>query len=117
MNYTNRTKPQLIQEIRQLQSELADIKQMTEQRSAELHKSEERFSLAMRGANDGLWDWNLETNEVYYSLRWKSMLGFTEEELENNFDTWASLVHPEDKEKTLTNTNEYVAGLTDSIRS
>lgn len=115
MDYTNRTKSQLIQEIQQLQSDLADIKQMTEQRTAELYKSEERFSLAMRGANDGLWDWNLETNEVYYSLRWKSMLGFTEEELENNFDTWASLVHPEDKEKTLTNTNEYVAGLTDSF--
>jgi len=76
---------------------LDDSELRNEQSATELYKSEERFSLAMRGANDGLWDWNLETDEVYYSPRWKSMLGYGEDELEHNLDTWASLVYQEDK--------------------
>lgn len=52
----NRTKSQLLEQLRQLHSELAAVKLMTEKRTHELYVSEERFSLAMRGANDGLWD-------------------------------------------------------------
>jgi len=66
-----------------------------------LRQSEERFSLAMQGANDGLWDWNLITNEVYYSPRWKSMLGFEDNELENHLSTWEKLVKSEDKKLAL----------------
>jgi len=69
---------------------------ITERRQAQaaLSKSEERFRLAMQGANDGLWDWNLKTDEVYYSPRWKSMLGYGEEELEPHVDTWKALTDP-----------------------
>jgi len=56
----------------------------------------ERLSLAMKGANDGLWDWDIANNKMYYSPRWKSMLGYQEDELENHFSTWERLVHPDD---------------------
>ncbi len=105
----------LLEENRRLRTELAAIKLTTEKRSAELYKSEERFSLAMRGANDGLWDWNIETDEVYYSLRWKSMLGYEENELANDLSTWTSLVHPDDKDMVLEKVQDYIAGREDSF--
>lgn len=61
-----------------------------------LHESEERYALAMQGANDGLWDWNLTTNEVYWSVRWKAMLGYDEPELTPSPDEWFTRVHPDD---------------------
>ncbi|CAA7620248.1 PAS domain S-box protein [Magnetospirillum sp. UT-4] len=64
----------------------------------------------MQGANDGLWDWNLDTGEVYYSARWKEMLGYREDELEATLATWARLVHPDDKARALALVDDYVAG-------
>jgi diguanylate cyclase (GGDEF)-like protein/PAS domain S-box-containing protein len=61
-----------------------------------LRESEDRYAIAVRGANDGLWDWNLRTNEVYYSPRWKSMFGFHENEVGNSLEEWFGRVHPDD---------------------
>ncbi len=97
-----------------LKNTLDNMETQTGKRTSELHKSEERFSLAMRGANDGLWDWNLETNEVYYSPRWKSMLGFKENEIKNHLDSWETLVHPGDKDWVLEKVQDYITGRTDS---
>ncbi len=61
-----------------------------------LRDREERFSLAMRGASDGLFDWNPVTNEAYYSPRWFQMLGYAPDELPGSYETFISLVHPDD---------------------
>lgn len=65
---------------------------------AALRASEERYALAALGANDGLWDWDLRGDETYFSSRWKSMLGYAEEEIGNSCEDWFSRVHPEDCE-------------------
>jgi len=65
----------------------------------DLHDSEERYALAVRGANDGLWDWNLVTNQVYWSARWKAMLGHEEHEIGVDPDEWFGRVHDEDIER------------------
>ncbi|MEG5238347.1 PAS domain S-box protein [Microcoleus sp. AT9b-C3] len=61
-----------------------------------LQASEERWELALRGSNDGVWDWNLNTNEVFFSTRWKEMLGYEDDEIPNHLDEWSKRVHPDD---------------------
>lgn len=75
-----------------------------------LQKSEERLSLALTGTNAGVWDWNLKTNEMYFSPTWKSMLGFEMDELENNIKTLEKLLHPEDLQKAFNHLDEYMQG-------
>lgn len=115
MNDIDKSKSQLIEENQQLHVELANAYQSVEKRTTELYKHEERVSLAMRGANDGLWDWDLETDDTYYSPRWKSMLGYREAELDNIFNTWARLIHPDDKDSVLKKVQDYITGQADSF--
>ena len=61
-----------------------------------LLESEERYALAVRGANDGLWDWNLRTDEIYFSPRWKAILGYAAEVIGTQPDEWFSRIHPDD---------------------
>ena len=61
-----------------------------------LRESEERYALAVQGANDGLWDWNLTSNEVYWSGRWKAMLGCDDPAIGASPEEWFSRVHPDD---------------------
>jgi PAS domain S-box-containing protein len=63
---------------------------------ANLRESEERFDFAVKGSNDGLWDWNIVTNHVYYSPRFKELLGYRDEEMDNVFSSFESRVHPDD---------------------
>ena len=64
-----------------------------------LRASEERYALAAHGANDGLWDWDLKKSEMFYSTRWKSMMGYAEADIGNSPEDWFSRVHPEDYPK------------------
>ncbi|MEA3372280.1 MAG: PAS domain S-box protein [Campylobacterota bacterium] len=65
----------------------------------EFEEVRERLEYAINGANEGLWDWNLETDEVYFSPNWKKMLGYKDDELPNLLQTWEERVHPDDLKK------------------
>jgi len=80
-------------------------------------RSEERFELAMRGATDGLWDWDFRTGEVYYSPRWAYMLGYQVEDLEPTIDTFRSLLHPDDKKRLAKLELDYLAGRSDRYQA
>ncbi|HDN25712.1 MAG TPA: PAS domain-containing hybrid sensor histidine kinase/response regulator [Thioploca sp.] len=95
---------QLIQQNQLLQPEIVK-RQLLEEA---LRESEERFELAMRGANEGLWDWNLETNNVYYSPRWKQILGYTESELSSHADEFFKRLHPDEQRSTREKVTAYL---------
>lgn len=82
-----------------------------------LRESEERFALAVRGANDGIWDWDLKINQVYYSPRWKSMLGYTEENISDSLDEWLSRVHPEDLDHLKVALRAHIDGTTTHLEN
>ena len=67
----------------------------------QLIAKEERYRFVIEGTQDGLWDFNIVNNTVYYSARWKEMLGYSDNELENSFKTWEELINPADKEQAL----------------
>jgi len=78
--------------------------------------SNSRLSWALQGAKDGYWDWNVETNYVFFSPRWKTMLGFTADyPLRPHLDTWRELVHPDDRDRTLATANQYLSGQADTF--
>jgi PAS domain S-box-containing protein len=73
-----------------------------------LHESERRFSLAMEAAQDGMYDWNLIENTIYYSPGWKRMLGYKDSELPNDFSIWEKLTNPQDVQRSWKMQNELI---------
>lgn len=88
------------------------VRDVTERRLAEdsLRESEERFSLAVRGTDAGIWDWDLRTDRVYFSPRWKSMLGYVEHEIADDFHEWERRIHPDDRRRALDTIEGYLNG-------
>lgn len=86
------------------------IRDVTQRRKAQdrVAESEERFNLALQGTNDGIWDWNLRTGEIFFSERWKAMLGYTGEEIKDDFSEFERLVHPDDLETVKEKLNAYL---------
>lgn len=88
---------------------MVDITQ--QQRALEhLRESREQFQLAVSGSRDGIWDWNLRTNELYLSPRWKELLGYRDSELVNTFETFVENIHPDDRSGVLKYAQEYLEG-------
>ncbi|MGM0509283.1 MAG: PAS domain-containing protein, partial [Fusobacteriota bacterium] len=76
-------------------------------RKLQQFKTEElknQFELAVKGTNDGIWDWNIKTNELFLSKRWKEMLGYEDSQIKNTFDSFISLVYEDDLSKV----NDYI---------
>ncbi len=95
------------------------IRDITDRKLADeaMRESEERYMLAARGANDGLWDWNMKSNDIYYSPRWKSMLGYEEDEISNNPTEWFDRIHSDDRIHVEAKITAHINGHTPSLKS
>ena len=93
---------------------LVVLRDISERKRAEeeLRKSRERFDLAVQGSQDGLWDWDLQTNDIYYSPRWKSIIGYEDHELSPRLEEWESRLHPDEKERVLAANFAHIDGTT-----
>ena len=82
---------------------LAIIEDITERKRAEdaLRATKERLQQALLASKIGLWDWNTDTNEVFFSREWKSQLGYGDQNLANAFETWEALLHDDDRERAM----------------
>jgi PAS domain S-box-containing protein len=92
-----------------------DAERETERRCAaedRLRESEERYTLAVRGVDDGLWEWDVGTDHVYYAPRWKSMLGYTEDEIGHSIEEWRGRIHVDDLAPTLAALQAHLDGET-----
>ncbi len=106
--YFNRMADNLIDTNRSLEKEISQHIEVEQK----LRESEERWKFALEGAGDGVWDWNAENNKVFFSSRWKSLLGYNDNEISDSLDEWSSRIHPDDKEKCFNDLQKYFDGYT-----
>ena len=76
----------------------------------ELRETEERYMLAVSGANDGMWEWSIGSGNAYFSPRWKSMLGYAEHEIGDRIDEWHNRMHPNEREQVLSELQAHLDG-------
>lgn len=79
---------------------------------ATLKIAEERWQFALEGGEHGVWEWNVQTNEVFFSRQWKTTLGYAEAEISNTLDEWKSRVHPEDLPQVMQQVERHFNGET-----
>ncbi len=92
------------------QAEVVLAHDVTERQEAEaaLRESEQRWQLALRGNNDGIWDWDVQRGTVFYSPRWKSMLGYDETDISDRLDEWLARIHPDDVKSVMALAQEHL---------
>ncbi|HPE69805.1 MAG TPA: PAS domain S-box protein [Thermotogota bacterium] len=89
-------------------------REITEER---LHESEERWQFALEGSGQGVWDWDIPRESVYFSTRWKQMLGFSGGEISRSFAEWEKRVHPQDAEEFHARMDRHLSGETATFES
>src|SRR5262249_1009614 len=73
------------------------LEEIVSARTEALRRSQERYEIAARGSNDGLWDWDLVSGRIYFSPRWKQALGHDEASVEDTPEAWLDRVHPDER--------------------
>jgi len=86
--------------------------ELRERAESALRASEERYALAVRCANDGLWEWDTRTDQVYYAPNWKALLGYQDNEIGCSRTEWLDRIHPDDQEMVATALQAHIAGET-----
>ena len=89
-----------------LQKEIAERSRI----EAELRVSNERLDLALKGTTDGIWDWDIVTGRIYFSPRWKEMLGYADNEVGDTFKEWETRLHPDDRTRAFATIEDYFSG-------
>jgi diguanylate cyclase (GGDEF)-like protein/PAS domain S-box-containing protein len=102
----------LVDSFNEMLSRIESREQALKDALGSLQESEERYALAARGANDGLWDWNLATGEIYFSPRWGNMLGYSDNESWTSHEQWFSHIHAEDRERVRAEISTHCDGKT-----
>lgn len=107
-----------VQQNNEVQGVAVYSRDITEERLAEesLFESEERLALALSGASEGLWDWSIPDGAVFYSPRWKEMLGYADHEISENYEEWRSRIHPDDSATLVAALEEHMQGDTPDLR-
>lgn len=90
----------------------AELDQVVEARTKALQDSDFRWKFAIEGSGDGLWDWNMANDTVFFSTSWKAMLGFADHEMGNGPEEWEQRIHPEDRAEALATMQGYIDGKT-----
>lgn len=98
-------------ELEELVDQFNQMSMQLSQSYTAIQEREQRLALVMQGTNDGIWDWNLQSGRVYYSPRWKEMLGYTDQEIGDQLEDWRRLVHPDDLENVVAAIESHLSGL------
>ncbi|OKH36881.1 hypothetical protein NIES2119_15800 [[Phormidium ambiguum] IAM M-71] len=103
-DYSHSLEQKVAERTQELEQEIRDRKQIQEI----LRESEQRYHLTLESVNEGIWDWRIKTNAIYFSPQWKTMLGYQDSEIPNEYSSWDELVHPDDVQLILDSVVEYL---------
>lgn len=101
--------------IKDLQNQITDLKRVVTNLTEAAQNSKDKelsWVYAMEGNRDGVWDWNAVTGKVFFSTRWKKMLGFEENEILNELTEWDKRIHPDDRDSVFADLNAHLEGNT-----